>query len=445
MITPEVACLGIEQADLLLLGAAGARLVGHIVLQEAVDDQVAIIAIMAEGIHILLVAVSRRISVRSDALARRVGIFQLGCGVAEAEAILLVGRQVELGATLFAGTLRHAGGGIATTDVIALVGADIGAGELRTEQALNDRTGQIETSLLRVAADIVHGAGVLGRDAAGPFVTAATGDDIDHPAHGFRAIERGHRPADHLDPLDHRDRRQADLLAAIGTVGVDHAAGGNRPAIDQIQRIGVIHAANADVLHIAAAGDEHTGDVTHGIGHIGVGLLLQLLAGNDRDAGRRIGDVLLVACGGHHGNGLQLDHSVACRILGYRIDRQPQRSGRHRQSQLLALEHSHALHSPMTEFSRQSPSHSLRCAPAREDGRARFATNANNSYLRVKRIYKLYSLQLNAHTQAGLTILSPDMSLLQVDLTLRDGKPKTKTVAIRPGLVQSGKGPKDNL
>ena len=189
MITPEVACLGIEQADLLLLGAAGARLVGHIVLQEAVDDQVAIIAIMAEGIHILLVAVSRRISVRSDALARRVGIFQLGCGVAEAEAILLVGRQVELGATLFAGTLRHAGGGIATTDVIALVGADIGAGELRTEQALNDRTGQIETSLLRVAADIVHGAGVLGRDAAGPFVTAAAGDDVDHPAHGFRAIE----------------------------------------------------------------------------------------------------------------------------------------------------------------------------------------------------------------------------------------------------------------
>ena len=189
MITPEVACLGIEQADLLLLGAAGTRLVGHIVLQEAVDDQVAIIAIMAEDIDVLFIAIGRRISVRSDALARRVGIFQLGCGVAEAEAILLVGRQVELGAALFASTLRHAGGGIAAADVVALVGADVGAGELRAEQALNNRAGQIEISLLRVAADIVHGAGVLGRDAAGPFVTAAAGDDVDHPAHGFRAIE----------------------------------------------------------------------------------------------------------------------------------------------------------------------------------------------------------------------------------------------------------------
>ena len=79
--------------------------------RRAVDDQVAIIAIMAEDIDVLFIAIGRRISVRSDALARRVGIFQLGCGVAEAEAILLVGRQVELGATLFAGTLRHAGGG----------------------------------------------------------------------------------------------------------------------------------------------------------------------------------------------------------------------------------------------------------------------------------------------------------------------------------------------
>ena len=109
MIAPEVARLAVEQADLFLLGAAGARLVGDIVLQVAVNDQIAVVAIVADDIHVFLIARSRGGCGGRNALAGGVGVLELRGGVAKGEAVLLVGRQVELGAALPARALRHAG------------------------------------------------------------------------------------------------------------------------------------------------------------------------------------------------------------------------------------------------------------------------------------------------------------------------------------------------
>src|SRR5690606_12931323 len=95
---------------------------------------------------------------------------------------------------------------------------------------------------------VIQRVRVFGGNGAAPVIGTFTSDDVDHAAHGFGPVERGHRAADDFDALDHRQWRQADLLAAIAAVGIDRAPGGNGTTIDQVQGIGGRHATDADVL-----------------------------------------------------------------------------------------------------------------------------------------------------------------------------------------------------
>src|SRR5690606_14645080 len=125
-----------------------------------------------------------------------------------------------------------------------------------------------EAGVALVFLQIVQRVCVFGGNGAAPVIGTLAGDDVDHATHGFGAVERGHRPADDFDAFDHRQWRQADLLAAIAAVGVDRAAGRNGTAVDQVQGVSGGHAANADVLRLAATGHINTRNVLHRIDDI---------------------------------------------------------------------------------------------------------------------------------------------------------------------------------
>ena len=78
---------------------------------------------------------------------------------------------------------------------------------------------------------------------AGPGVGGRfTQDHVDHATDGIGAVERGHRPADHLDALDggHRNRGQVEVVGVVGGQGVTRV---DPPAIDQQQRVVRVQAA----------------------------------------------------------------------------------------------------------------------------------------------------------------------------------------------------------
>ncbi|MNN01642.1 hypothetical protein D3C81_1142680 [compost metagenome] len=94
------------------------------------------------------------------------------------------------------------------------------------------------------------------RSHAMPLWLGLAGDDVDHAAHGLGAVERRHGATDQFDALHLVDRHPAVLVIRVA----DHVVGGgNAPAVDQHQRVPILHAADADVLppaHLATAQDD---------------------------------------------------------------------------------------------------------------------------------------------------------------------------------------------
>ena len=112
----------------------------------------------------------------------------------------------------------------------------------------------------------------------------AAGDDVDHPAHRLRPVERALRPLHHLHPLDHR-RRDARHVEVAGD------AADERLPVEQHE-----HALRADPLeHHAGAGrvaalELHAGLLGEHRGEVGGAGLLDLVAphhlGGDGDVGQ---------------------------------------------------------------------------------------------------------------------------------------------------------------
>src|SRR5690606_24983613 len=117
----------------------------------------------------------------------------------------------------------------------------------RQVQAFGQRTGCPCGQAVAIAGVAVAHFAAQGH-AAVPFGLCLTGDDVDHPADGLRAVQRGHRPAYRLDALDLLDADPAVLVVGVadGVVG-----GGNAPTVDQHQGVTILGAANAEGLAAA--------------------------------------------------------------------------------------------------------------------------------------------------------------------------------------------------
>src|SRR5690606_16995688 len=117
--------------------------------------------------------------------------------------------------------------------------------------------------------------------------------------------------ADHLDALDHVQRRNVVELVAAEVVRVDVAVIVLAPAVDQDQRVVRAHAAHADGFLAGLVGGfphVHAFQVAHRVDQGDVGARGQLLAGDHADAGGRVGDLLLEAGGGDH-HGVEVDRA----------------------------------------------------------------------------------------------------------------------------------------
>ncbi|MNT18699.1 hypothetical protein D3C72_1539160 [compost metagenome] len=141
----------------------------------------------------------------------------------------------------------------------------------------------------------------VGAEGAAPDVADLAGDDVDHAAHGVRAIEGRDRAAHDLDALDGRHRRDEAGGGLAETVRRDRAGGVLATAVNQDQGVVRRHAADGDVQAACLArrgADIDALDVGQGLGQALVTLAFQLLARQDADRGRGLGDALLEARGG---------------------------------------------------------------------------------------------------------------------------------------------------
>ncbi len=96
-------------------------------------------------------------------------------------------------------------------------------------------------------------------------------DHVDHAADGVRAIQGGHRPADHLDPLDGGKRRHKGRFGADMVSIRTGFAGRLLDAVYHVRGIGGVHPAH---LHIAgcqaavAVTDQHARHLAQGFGNV---------------------------------------------------------------------------------------------------------------------------------------------------------------------------------
>ena len=179
----------------------------------------------------------------------------------------------------------------------------------QAQQAIGQRPGQVDVGSGGGSVVAVLVEGVVEAERARPAAGHAAGDDVDHAADRIRAVQGGHRPADHLDPLDRGQRRHEAVGGLPEAVGRDVAAVVLAAAVDQHQGVGTGHAADADVQAAGLAGalaDVHAFHFAQRFGQVAELLALQLLAGDHADAGRGVGDLLLEARGGHH-HGVEVD------------------------------------------------------------------------------------------------------------------------------------------
>ncbi|MPM31876.1 hypothetical protein SDC9_78433 [bioreactor metagenome] len=218
-----------------------------------------------------------------------------GDGQARAQRILvgLDGR----GAALADAAARRAGLQVRAVAVIGL------SAQRQAHHVFLDRAIQIEAQFFGIPFLRVYRNTCLQLHRATPCLGDLAGDDVDHAAHGVRAVERGHRATDHLDAFDGGDGRNQAGERAAKTVGRDVAAGVLATAVDEQQRVIAGHAADADVQAAGLArGAAHVNafHVLERFGQVAVLLGLQFFARDDRNGGGRLGKFLLEAGGRDH-------------------------------------------------------------------------------------------------------------------------------------------------
>ena len=195
------------------------------------------------------------------------------------------------------------------------------AAESQPQTALHQWAGHREVGgdVVAEVAIFLHAAAET--DAAAPAGADLAGDDVDHPTKGVGAIQRGGGSADDLDALDFVQRRDVVELVAAEVIGVDVAVVVLAFAVNQHQGVVGAHAADADAALSRLVGgfaDVHPFQVADGIDQRQVGALLKVGAGDDRDAGRCMGQLLLEArCGDHDGVELARCALVRCWLGGF--------------------------------------------------------------------------------------------------------------------------------
>ena len=242
------------------------------------------------------------------------GVFVVGIGAAAPaaggrRAVADQGTAVLLGLPRLQGEILVVGGGerqagvevlqvflfeaVHETVFLAAAGAAV---NLQAQCVRQQRPAEAEVALLDVAGTgIVLNDGVQLHRAA-PLLGDLAGDHVDHAADGVRAVQGGHGAAHHFDPLDGLQRRQPVLLETGTAVGAGFA-GGHRLAVDQDQGVLGGHAADHDVVAAiagAAAGDDHPGNIPQRVGGVLIVALLDLLARDHADRGRRVLQLLRV-------------------------------------------------------------------------------------------------------------------------------------------------------
>ncbi len=119
--------------------------------------------------------------------------------------------------------------------------------QVEPQFAVDERAAQVETGLALVAVKAAVGEGGVAADRALPLIGGGAGDHVDDTAKGFGAVQRGHRPADDLDPLDGFGRHPAQFKVGMGDT---RGRGVDALAVNEHQGVLGVHAANG---HAAAA------------------------------------------------------------------------------------------------------------------------------------------------------------------------------------------------
>ena len=155
------------------------------------------------------------------------------------------------------------------------------AAQGQAQQVLLNRAAQVELAAVGVAKGRFFLQAAIDGDGAAPGLAHFAGDDVDHPAHGIRAVQGGHGAANHFNALDGRHRGNKAGLRATKVVR-GHVAGRVLAAtINQNQRVIAGHTADADVGaagFIGACAHVHAFHIFQRLRQIADALFLQLLA-----------------------------------------------------------------------------------------------------------------------------------------------------------------------
>ena len=248
------------------------------------------------------------VAVRHQQLGRQ-GLLHPVVGL-EREVVVLDGRPVQHAVQALVDDAARAVG--AGEVHFVRIGAGVGRAQAQA-QVLRERTGHVDAQLIGVAALGILGPSVAGVGRPAPRRGDLAGDDVDDAAHGVGAVERRHRPAHHLDALDHVGRDPVQILAAqVGAIA-DVARVADATPVDQNQGVVVRQAADGDLGHGAGRADAagHAGQAAQQFAQALDRLTFDLVAGDDADRGRGVAHVDGRARGGHDhvadGGGLRID------------------------------------------------------------------------------------------------------------------------------------------
>ncbi|MNQ80670.1 hypothetical protein D3C85_956590 [compost metagenome] len=225
-----------------------------------------------------------------------------GLVVVDADGVIVVGGKGQLAACVVDVRLdripAHVRGHFAVgrvVDDVRCIAFLVATAQGQAEFVGQQRAAQVEVGRAAVAVFVVFLQGGVHRHGTAPRAANFLGDDVDHPAHGIGTVQGRHRATNHLDAFDGVDRRHKAALGFAEAVGGDVASGVLALAVDQDQGVGAAHAADADIQAAGlagVAGNIDPFDVVEGFGQAGNPLLLQLLATDHADAGRRFGNFL---------------------------------------------------------------------------------------------------------------------------------------------------------
>ena len=290
--------------------AQGFRLVHHVAAVERAKAEAArvrqgpLVALVflfwpVAALHGLGAELAARIVV---GLAARVGV--------EDDGVVAVWREGQARAKVFNvrthGVGAHVRRGSRTVRaVVADVGriaALLAAAQGQAQQVGGDGAAQVEAAAFHVAESGFFLQGVVGRDGAHPLLAHLARDDVDHAAHGVRAVQGRHGAADDFDALDGGQRRHEARLRAAEAVRRDVAGRVLAPSVDQHQGVVAGHAADADVHAARLVARRAHVDAFHAfqrLRQVAEALLRQFLARQHRDRRGRLLDILLEAGRGH--------------------------------------------------------------------------------------------------------------------------------------------------